>query len=159
MTQFSTPKKSAFLAAYRELGMVRKSAEAAQVAVGSHYNWLKEFGPEGDLYRKLFAEAHEQAVTAMEDEAVRRATKGVVKDVFYKGEVCGQATEYSDTLLIFLLKAANPEKYRERYECTTKGEAKVLEVRIDGNWYGNESRLPPASVATPTPDPAIAGPE
>ena len=35
---------------------------------------------------------------------------------WYKGEAGGYVTEYSDTLLIFLLKALRPEKFRERVE-------------------------------------------
>jgi hypothetical protein len=50
---------------------------------------------------------------ALENEAVRRAYHGVEKPVFYKGEVCGYTQDYSDTLLIFLLKARKPEVYRE----------------------------------------------
>ena len=38
--------------------------------------------------------------------------------MFYKGAVCGHVRRYSDTLLMFLLKAHRPEKYRERYEAT-----------------------------------------
>jgi hypothetical protein len=34
----------------------------------------------------------------------------------FKGAECGRVREYSDTLLIFLLKATKPEKYRERHE-------------------------------------------
>jgi len=36
--------------------------------------------------------------------------------VFHQGKVCGGIRKYSDTLLIFLLKAAYPEKYRERVD-------------------------------------------
>src|SRR6266699_1263767 len=32
------------------------------------------------------------------------------------GQICGHVRKHSDTLLIFLLKARRPEKYRERIE-------------------------------------------
>lgn len=58
----------------------------------------------------------------MEQEAFRRAVEGTEKPVFGSmgfrmgsGEI-GRVREYSDTLLIFLLKGARPEKYRERTE-------------------------------------------
>ena len=41
---------------------------------------------------------------ALEAEARRRAVEGVRKPVFYQGVICGWVGEYSDTLLIFLLK-------------------------------------------------------
>jgi hypothetical protein len=64
-----------------------------------------------------FAEAWDDAVStyveALEAEADRRAVEGVVKPVFYLGEQCGEVRQYSDTLLIFRLKALRPEMYRD----------------------------------------------
>ena len=42
---------------------------------------------------------------------------------------CGAIREYSDTLLIFLLKARNPAKYREGVDAG-KGGSFVLNVNI-----------------------------
>ncbi len=50
----------------------------------------------------------------MEDEARRRAVDGVEESVFYQGEQVSTVRRYSDTLLIFMLKARRPETYRER---------------------------------------------
>ena len=50
----------------------------------------------------------------LEDEAIRRAREGVDEPVFYKGEHCGNVRRYSDTLLIFMLKARKPDVYRKR---------------------------------------------
>lgn len=44
---------------------------------------------------------------------MRRAREGVDEPVFYQGDECGSVRKYSDTLAIFLLKGAMPEKYRE----------------------------------------------
>ena len=49
--------------------------------------------------------------------------------MYYKGEVVGTIRKYSDTLLIFLLKGALPEVYRERYEIS--GGNKPLRVESD----------------------------
>jgi len=65
----------------------------------------------------VFAEAWEKAETqcvtniSLEDEAMRRAVKGVQKPVYRAGEVVGHVTDYSDSMLMFLLKAHHPEKY------------------------------------------------
>ena len=79
-------------------------------------------------------EAHEAGTEAMEQEAKRRAIEGTIKPLTSRGEVVwasqkdGQIVtadtegarllpvmlhEYSDTLLIFLLKGRKPEVYRE----------------------------------------------
>ncbi len=79
---------------------------------------------EGEAYREAFEEAQEMACDAFEYEARRRAIEGVKRFKFHNGKPIidpetGQPYfeyEYSDTLLIFLLKGAMPEKYRERFE-------------------------------------------
>ena len=48
-----------------------------------------------------------------------RTYHGVEEPVFYQGVQCGAVTEYSDTLLMFLLKARKPEVYRDRGNDTT----------------------------------------
>jgi hypothetical protein len=57
-----------------------------------------------------------QAACTLEDEAVRRAHEGLRKPVWYKGKIVGYETEYSDTLLLAVLKANNPDKFRDRIE-------------------------------------------
>ena len=57
----------------------------------------------------------------LEDEAVRRAKDGVERPVYQGGKLVGHVQEYSDTLLIFLLKGARPEKYRDRVQRELSG--------------------------------------
>jgi hypothetical protein len=78
---------------------------------GTHYDWLQK-DPE---YRAQFEAATDQAAQALEDEAVRRAYEGVERPVTVAGKR-ELVREYSDTLLIFLLKGLRPAKYRERYD-------------------------------------------
>lgn len=70
-------------------------------------------------------QAVEDGVQYLEDEARRRATEGVkrVKRTYWKGELIDEHEEtmYSDTLLIFLLKAKRPEVYRERQSVEHSG--------------------------------------
>lgn len=60
--------------------------------------------------------AYEKGTDALEHEAERRAVRGVTEPVFYKGEVAGHVQKYSDVLLIFLLKARRPEKFRDKVD-------------------------------------------
>ena len=92
---------------------------------GTHYDWLQK-DPE---YRAQFERAQEVAIQALEDEAVRRAYEGVERPVYQGGEKVGVIREYSDTLLIFLLKGARPQKYRERYDVVVEaGEGLVRAI-------------------------------
>ena len=75
-----------------------------------------------------FAEQWEDAVQthieAMELEADRRAIEGTDEPVFYRGVECGRVRKFSDTLLMFRLKALAPDRYRERQEVKHAGEIK-----------------------------------
>ena len=117
LNENARPKKDAFLAAYAELGNVTAAAKAAGCSRESHYLWMKE----DKDYPDRFSAAHAEACDALESEARRRAVKGTRKPVFHKGVRCGTVREYSDTLLIFLMKGAMPEKYRERLEHSGPG--------------------------------------
>jgi len=114
--------KRAFLAAYAHTGRITQAAKSAKVNWRNHYNWIKH----DPLYAEAFAEAQQMAGDWLEDEAIRRAKEGVVKPVFWQGQHVDNVVEYSDTLLIFVLKGAKPEKYRERFEHTGK-------VTLDGD--------------------------
>lgn len=130
--QTGTPKKRArqrkhkraFLAAFRVNGNVSRSADAAGVSRSRHYEWLDD----DDDYKRAFADAEDEAGDKLEAEARRRAIEGVEEPVFGSmgnglgsGQV-GTVVKYSDTLLIFLLKGARPEKYAERHN--VKGSVK-----------------------------------
>jgi hypothetical protein len=69
-------------------------------------------------------------VDTLEAEADRRAAEGTLRPVFYKGEQCGEIREYSDTLLIFRLKALRPEKYRERSNVAVSGGVTIQRYTI-----------------------------
>ena len=111
------PKKAAFLAALAEVGNITQAAEIAGLDRKTHYIWMKN-DPD---YPALYEEAMEQAADRLEQEARRRAVEGVEEPVFYQGKQVGTIRKYSDTLLIFLLKGARPEKYAERYDQRISG--------------------------------------
>ena len=64
-------------------------------------------------FKTAYEAAGEEAVQVLEDEAIRRAYEGVERPVSQGGKKVGVVQEYSDTLLIFLLKGARPNKYRD----------------------------------------------
>lgn len=109
--------QSLFLTSFAEMGTITHAAKATGIDRQTHYNWL-ESDPE---YAERFKEADEQATDNLEREARRRAVAGVEEPVFYQGDIVGHIRKMSDTLLIFLLKGAKPEKYRERFEHTARG--------------------------------------
>ena len=104
-------KKPSVIAAFKRTCNVSEACRIAEVERSTHYAWLKS----DPAYKEEFESSRDEAAQILEDEAVRRAEQGVDEPVFYKGEVCGSVRKYSDTLLIFLLNGAMPDKYkRER---------------------------------------------
>jgi len=104
-------RKAQFLVEYRQRLRIDKSAEAVGVDRSTIYEWRKK----DEQFCKDMDEVRDLIASALEDEAYRRAVEGIDKPQ----TVAGQrevVREFSDTLCIFLLKAARPEKYRERYD-------------------------------------------
>lgn len=104
------PKKRAFLAAYAVQPSVTMATRAAGIRRDMHYDWMRD----DEVYREAFAEVKEMGIELLEVEAIRRARDGWDEPVFYKGEKTGVTRKHSDTLLIFMLKAARPGVYKER---------------------------------------------
>jgi hypothetical protein len=83
--------QSVFLSSFRQCGNITKSSEAAEVTRQAVF-YAHKRDPD---FRALYEEAKEESIERLEDVARKRAT------------------ESSDNLLIFLLKAMRPEMYRE----------------------------------------------
>ena len=100
----------AFLTALSETGSVRKATAAAGIAYNTPYTHSKKH-PDFDT---LWQTALDVAADKLEEEARRRAVEGVEEPVYQGGQLVGHKTVYSDTLLAMLLKAAKPDKYKDR---------------------------------------------
>lgn len=110
------PQKRAALLAYAETMRVDQAMQTAKITRTHHYYWLKT-DPD---YKAAFDEARLMAADRLEAEAVRRGM-GYLEPIYNEqGEHVGMAPKHSDTLLIFLLKGARPDLYKERYEHTGK---------------------------------------
>lgn len=105
-------RRREFVAALRESANVRSAAAAAGIDRQTAYNWRKEL-PD---FARAWDDAIEDAIDTLEVEAIRRARDGVTKPVYQQKEHVGDVQEYSDTLMVVLLKAHRPAKYRERVE-------------------------------------------
>lgn len=104
--------KAIFLAELARVGIVGAACAKAKVGRTTAYKTRDE----DEAFQAAWDAALDDAVDTMEAEAWRRGTKGVLKPVYQGGKRVGGIREYSDTLLIFMLKGARPEKYRDRQE-------------------------------------------
>lgn len=117
-------KQEAFLDALRKAGNVSEACAAAGIPRRTVYDWRDADA----AFAAAWEGALDEAADTMEREAFRRAVEGVEKPVFQGGEEVGRIRDYSDTLLIFLLKAARPEKYRERADVQQRGTTTIKVV-------------------------------
>lgn len=106
----SLRKRKAFLKYLRQTGKVAFSARKAGFADTSYLHKLKQ---QDEEFAAEWAAAIDAAMDRFEDEAIRRAVEGVDKAVMYKGEVVHYEKEYSDQLLMFMLRAGRPDKFRD----------------------------------------------
>jgi hypothetical protein len=136
----TTPKKpprwvKGFLSALAETGIVRAACDAVGIERSTAYDLRNT----DEAFAANWDDALENAADLLEQEARRRAHQGVQRVKFDRGKpimvpvlsasglvlrndkgdpemVPYIEHEYSDSLMMFLLKAARPEKYRERSE-------------------------------------------
>lgn len=99
-----------FLERLSQGSTVTDACKAAKISRATVYRY-RDADPEFDA---AWSEVHEASTEQMEAEAFRRAVRGVQKPVYHLGKRVGSIREFSDTLLIFLLKARRPDTYRER---------------------------------------------
>ena len=128
-TSDRTPKKTwqeRFLAALASTGNVTVAAAKAKVGRRTVYDERVR----DPLFAQAWDEAVEVSVELLEAEARRRAYDGTPEPQFYQGKKCGTVRRYSDTLLIFLLKAHRPARYRDNARVELAGDPSAP-VKVD----------------------------
>lgn len=125
-----TPKKErVFLECLRAGHTVKHAGDTACLPHSTLYdrrNRDPEFAARWDA-------SESEGSDVLEQEAFRRAVEGTDRPVYQGGDLVGVIREYSDTLLIFLLKGRKPNKFRERVDNTHSGGVTVRVVYADAD--------------------------
>jgi hypothetical protein len=116
-TAWTPKRRAAFLEALERTGAVLYACREAGVARSSAYALRQR----DEDFALEWHDAEQRVTEKLEREAMRRAVEGVDKAVFYRDQQIATETTYSDTLLIFLLKARDPTKYRENVKVEHSG--------------------------------------
>ena len=103
--------QATFLDVFGKTANVTLACQAAGVDRSTAYKWKN--GKNNGGFGAAWGAALETANDYLEAEAYRRAVQGVEKPVYQGGKQVGSIREYSDLLLIFMMKARMPHKYRE----------------------------------------------
>lgn len=152
------PKLTLYINELRKHGNAAKALSIAKAA--RHWVWeWRQKSPE-------FAVAHEEAVKCgiqcLADEAWRRAYEGVKRPVYQGGVRVGYVQEFSDSLLMFLMKKHDPS-YRETYDVNLGNQGNkpfMLQMMLHPDGAALAAIAPPAVSdlpADPDEDPAHKG--
>lgn len=106
-----------YLAALGERGLVTHAAKCAGVSAGIVQDWRVKY----EVFAEMEAEARRHAADRLEAAAIRRARDGVLKPIWQKGMFCGYERVYSDTLMVELLRAADPERFARKTRTELSG--------------------------------------
>jgi hypothetical protein len=152
--------QAVFLRSFSANGNITASCRAAQVARGTLYEWLEHDEAFGVQYHS----AKEEAVDVLEAEAYRRAVQGVERYVVSMGKVVrdeqsGKALaerEYSDTLLLNLLRAHSPKFRDSRRVELTGADGGPLAIEVNDARAELLQRINKLAERTAPPGPATA---
>lgn len=119
------PKKRKFILTLSILGNRTRAAQACGVSAMVPWMWRKQ--DDDGHFAKAYEKAMKIAAELHEDEMYRRASEGVIEPVFQGGKLVGSIRKYSDTLLIFALKGAMPDKYGDKTKVEHSGTIDVAD--------------------------------
>jgi hypothetical protein len=163
-------KQRAFLAAFAVTGNIGRAAAAAGIDRSTHHRWMRE----DSAYAESFKQATEEAAGVVEDIAVQRATEGLDEPIIYQGELVYKrdpetgAVERdpdtlapipltirrrSDTVLLAVLKAWKPDKYRENHHIDADvrhtGAANMTDAELERIARGGDAGAGSGGAAPP----------
>ena len=122
----SARAKHAFLESYAKWANISYACQQANVPRRNVYEW-QEHDPE---FAAAFNVASEAATERLEREAWRRATEGTPyeRTSYWHGEPVGtdRKIEYSDQLMMLLLRARRPDLYRDKLDVAVNQVIKTV---------------------------------
>lgn len=117
-TKLTKEKREEFMAELTQHGNVTKAARA----VGITRVYAYQVKAEDTAFAEAWDNAVQEWADMLEGEADRRAFEGTTKGVYYQGILVGEERLYSDTLLMFRLKALRPDLYKDRQATELTGK-------------------------------------
>jgi hypothetical protein len=100
-----------FIEVLADTGSIRDAALAVEMSQQSCYRLRR--APGAEAFARAWDAAIEEASRRLVDIAFERAVKGIADPVFDKDGMCiAVRRKYNDRLLMFLLRAHHPERYR-----------------------------------------------
>jgi hypothetical protein len=102
-------KQTGFIEALAECACVDEAAKRVGMSVQSAYALRRRL--DAQSFRIAWDHALDYAVRRLSDAAFSRALNGVVRPVYYKGELVGERRYFDERLTMFLLRYRDPLRY------------------------------------------------
>lgn len=133
LPKFTKARQEAFLEEFGRTGLIVKSARA----VGVSYETIRKYRIFDEEFQERFDEADMEFQDSIEAEAIRRGRDGVQRPLMHQGRLTGDhVTEYSDNLLIEVLRARNARFARkQKLDVNVKAGVMLVPRSEPGDWY------------------------
>lgn len=130
-TSRTTEKDAVFFEEFARSANVSAACALAGYSRSAVYRYRND----DPIFARNWETADHEATVNLEAEMYRRAVFGVHRSepIMHLGRVVAtrEIDEYSDTLAIFLAKARNPDKYREKLEINVNWRNELKQVGVD----------------------------
>lgn len=123
--------------------------------VGCSTGWLRAWMRDDPKVGAAVEDAMATGAMVLESAMINRAVKGWEEPVYYKDELVGHKTKYSDTLLIKALESRLPERYGKKMEVNQNVNVRHM---TDGELDAKINALlarPEIAALLPAPDASI----
>lgn len=128
-----TPERQqGFIEALADTGSVRAAANAVNMAPEGAYMLRRH--PQATGFRKAWEAALALGVQRLEDIALERALHGVEVPVYSYGKLVGTRRTYNDRLLMFMLRARSPSRFRSHRARGMDAASKAAMARQKREW-------------------------
>lgn len=129
-----SPLQQALLDELSRHGRVARACKS----VGVSYMYLYNMRRRDDAFDLACHEAVQVGLVSLEDAALERSVEGWEEPVFHMGMECGSKRKFSDSLTMFMLQGAFPEKYRARSEVNVNSNAPVATLVVPASTSVND---------------------
>lgn len=122
---------------------------AACRVVGVSLQFMNQWAKDDKEVQETLKEACRVGKQGLVSAAIQRAVHGVQEDVYYKGIVVGEKTNYSDSLLTTLLKAQVPEFAKDSENSGVHVNVNVANLMPRASSYDEWLEMKQATLAPP----------
>ena len=130
-------RQERFLLAFEKTLHQGLACQEAGITSSAVFKWRRD----DTVFEEKYLAIEETIGKAAEDEAIRRAFRGVERGIYYEGQRVALETEYSDTLLAKILSARNKAYSRAADDVLGNADRPII-INIIPHKPGQDDKQP-----------------